>query len=171
VGPDAAEPCYILTFYFSFKLFRILRTVLTLTKNLSTDNERITRRAIVRAFLYQACIPLVLQLPQFLASFISAILILFGTLQNTLVIIKDDLINIALITLSILPLADSLIVFMIIKPYRRALRSALSVAFPSLKVQTTVFILPVQHINVNRHKPRGARAAWNPSRSRSESGF
>jgi hypothetical protein len=113
---------------------RIVKKSFANTAGLSVRDAKI-RRDVLRAFLYQACVPLIFQIPQLLTQILQMLAILFDLNLNVDPWVTVDALFALIneITVPLTPIVDVVIVFKVMKPYRNALQSALSIVFPCVK--------------------------------------
>lgn len=103
-------------------------------------SERKARREVVNALLYQACMPIVLVLPQLIMLIIQLAVLLtnFEGDSDLLIMIGSILSSLTMITITLNPITNVFIVFLVLKPYRKLLQTTLARIFPSLSaIQTT----------------------------------
>jgi nitrogen fixation/metabolism regulation signal transduction histidine kinase len=127
--------CYILVTILSVKLHRIVKINFTNTTRRISAEDAKSRRQIVRAFFYQACTPLIFQTPQLLNTVLSMSAILFKLKLNVNPWLTVNVFSATLssLTIALDPIADVFIVFYVMKPYRRALKSVFSVVLLRVK--------------------------------------
>jgi hypothetical protein len=126
--------CYFIVFIFSVKMSKIVKKSFSNTRGMSVRDAKL-RQDVVRAFQFQACVPLVFQIPQLVTQILQMLAILFNMNLNANPYLTIGtvfgFVNYCVAPLT--PIADVVIVFYALKPYRRAFQSTLFALLPFME--------------------------------------